>query len=61
MWPDLRADGFSNTAYNLNVDLKHVDAYGRLAEIIVHGECEWDAWFLDPRRFTRYANTEYTA
>ncbi len=33
--PDLRADGFSNTAYNLNIDLKHVDAYGRLAEIIL--------------------------
>ena len=33
--PDLRADGFSNTAYNLNVDLKHVDAYARLADIIV--------------------------
>ncbi len=33
--PDLRADGFSNTAYNLAVDLKHVDAYARLAEIIV--------------------------
>jgi len=32
---DLRADGFSNTAYNLNVDLKHVEAYGKLAEIIV--------------------------
>lgn len=32
---DLRADGFSNTAYNLNVDLKHVDAWGRLAETIV--------------------------
>jgi hypothetical protein len=33
--PDMRADGFSNTAYNLNIDLKHVEAYGRLAEIIV--------------------------
>lgn len=33
--PDLRADGFSNTAYNLNVDLKHIEAYGQLAEIIV--------------------------
>ena len=33
--PDLRADGFSNTAYNLNVDLKHVQAYAKLAEIIV--------------------------
>ena len=28
---------------------------------MVHGECEWDAWFLDPRRFTGYANTEHTA
>lgn len=33
--PDLRADGFENTAYNLNVDLKHVEAYAKLAEIIV--------------------------
>ncbi|MCZ6795208.1 MAG: DUF1592 domain-containing protein [Planctomycetota bacterium] len=33
--PDLRADGFSNTAYNLTVDLEHVEAYARLAEIIV--------------------------
>ncbi|MCZ6887773.1 MAG: DUF1592 domain-containing protein, partial [Gammaproteobacteria bacterium] len=33
--PDVRADGFSNTAYNLNVDLKHVGAYAQLANIIV--------------------------
>lgn len=32
--PDLRADGFSNTAYNLTVDLKHVEAYAKLARII---------------------------
>ena len=32
---DVRADGFSNTAYNLSVDLKHVQAYAKLAEIIV--------------------------
>jgi dimethylglycine dehydrogenase len=32
-----------------------------LAQIMVHGECEWDAWNLDPRRFTQYANTEHTA
>ncbi len=32
---DLRADGFSNTAYNLGVDLKHVQAFSRLAEIII--------------------------
>jgi hypothetical protein len=33
---DLRADGFSNTAYNLNVDLKHVQSYAQLAERIVN-------------------------
>ena len=33
---DLRADGFSNTAYNLSVDLKHVSAYAQLAETIVN-------------------------
>ncbi|WP_145415984.1 DUF1592 domain-containing protein [Planctomycetes bacterium K23_9] len=32
---DMRADGFSNTAYNLNVDLQHVDAYAKLAQIVV--------------------------
>ena len=33
---DKRADGFRNTAYNLNVDLKHVESYARLAEIAVN-------------------------
>ncbi|MEL0096728.1 MAG: DUF1592 domain-containing protein [Planctomycetaceae bacterium] len=32
--PDLRADGFSNTAYNLSVDLKHIEAYQQLAQRI---------------------------
>jgi len=32
---DVRADGFNNTAYNLNVDLKHVESYAQLAEKIV--------------------------
>jgi hypothetical protein len=32
---DVRADGFSNTSYNLNVDLGHIEAYAKLAEIIV--------------------------
>lgn len=32
---DLRADGFSNTAYNLTVDMKHVEAYAQLARMIV--------------------------
>jgi hypothetical protein len=43
--PDLRADGFTNTAYNLSVDLKHIDAYARLAEIIVNR--------MDPEIFAR--------
>lgn len=33
---DSRADGFSNTAYNLNVDLGHVNAYASLAATIVN-------------------------
>lgn len=33
--PDVRADGFSNTAYNQYVDLGHVEAYQKLAEEIV--------------------------
>ncbi|WP_158774229.1 GcvT family protein [Cobetia sp. L2A1] len=32
-----------------------------LAELIVHGESEWDTWCLDPARFTGHANTEFTA
>ncbi|MEZ6060149.1 MAG: DUF1592 domain-containing protein [Planctomycetaceae bacterium] len=52
--PDLRADGFSNTAYNLNVDLKHVDAYGQLAQVIVE-RMDINAFalkFSSSRRFT---------
>lgn len=33
---DVRADGFTNTAYNLTVDLGHVRAYAQLAETITH-------------------------
>ncbi len=32
---DIRADGFSNTAYNLKVDLKHIDSYSILASAVV--------------------------
>jgi dimethylglycine dehydrogenase len=32
-----------------------------LAQIILHGEAEWDTWALDPRRFTAHANTGFTA
>ena len=31
-----------------------------LAEWIVEGQTEWESWFLDPRRFTQHANTEFT-
>lgn len=33
--PDQRADGFANTAYNLNVDFGHVEAYSKMADLIV--------------------------
>jgi len=32
-----------------------------LAEIIIHGESEWDSWVLDPRRFGEHATVNYTA
>ncbi|MGI9490673.1 MAG: GcvT family protein [Geminicoccaceae bacterium] len=32
-----------------------------LAQIIAHGEAEWDTWALDPRRFTAHATVDYTA
>jgi len=32
-----------------------------LAQQIVHGEAVYDTWCLDPHRFCRYANIEYTA
>ncbi len=52
--PDLRADGFQNTAYNLGVDLKHIDAYAQLAGIIVSR--------IDPEKFaSRFAgNRRFT-
>ncbi len=32
-----------------------------LAQIIAHGEACYDTWCLDPRRFTRHVNEEFTA
>ena len=32
-----------------------------LAQMIAHGEACYDTWCLDPRRFTRYADVEFTA
>ncbi len=48
-------------AIGLRAGIGESGGHGKvLAEIMVHGECEWDSWFLDPRRFTQYANTEHT-
>jgi len=48
-------------AIGLRAGIGEAGGHGKvLAEIIVHGQSEWDAWFLDPRRFTQYANTEHT-
>lgn len=49
-------------AIGLRAGIGESGGHGKLlAQTIVHGECEWDAWFLDPRRFTQYANTEHTS
>ena len=46
----------------LRVGIGEGGGYGKmLAQMIVHGETEWDCWQLDPRRITSYATTEYTA
>ena len=46
----------------LRVGIGEGGGYGKmLAQMIVHGETEWDTWQLDPRRITSFANTEYTA
>ncbi|WP_158261173.1 MULTISPECIES: DUF1592 domain-containing protein [Pirellulaceae] len=53
MPPDVRADGFSNTAYSQTVDLSHVQAYAELAQRIVQKmDCgEFAARFTDCRSF----------
>lgn len=46
----------------LRVGIGEGGGYGKmLAQMMVHGETEWDCWQLDPRRVTSFANTEYTA
>ena len=46
----------------LRVGIGEGGGYGKmLAQMIVHGETEWDAWKIDPRRIVSFANTEYTA
>lgn len=46
---DLRADGFSNTAYNLTVDLAHIEGFAKLAESITQ---QLDVGSI-ARRYTR--------
>ena len=56
--------GFHNlwSMNGLRVGIGEGGGYGKmLAQMIVHGETEWDTWQLDPRRITSFANTEYTA
>ena len=55
---DVRADGFSNTAYNLTVDLEHVQAFARLAEIAVSrlDVADFAAQFSRSQLFTDNAN-----
>ena len=45
----LRADGFNNTAYNLTIDLGHIQAYAELAEAIVQR--------MDVAKFAEYTDS----
>ena len=46
----------------LRAGLGEGGGHGRmLAQLIVHGEAEFDTWCLDPSRFGPYANSEYSA
>lgn len=59
-----KTPGFDNlySIIGLRAGLGEGGGHGKiLAEIMVHGESEWDTWSLDPARFTRHANTEFTA
>jgi dimethylglycine dehydrogenase len=59
-----KTPGFDNlySIIGLRAGLGEGGGHGKiLAEIMVHGESEWDTWALDPARFTGHANTEFTA
>ena len=46
----------------LRAGLGEGGGHGRmLAQLIVHGEAEFDTWCLDPSRFGPHANSEYSA
>lgn len=57
---EIRADGFSNTAYNLTVDLKHVEAYGQLAQRVVENldVAAFAGRFSKSQKFTDNDNRE---
>lgn len=58
-----RQPGYRNlwSMNGIRVGIGEGGGYGRmLAQMMVHGQTDWDAWQLDPRRITEYANTEYT-
>ena len=59
-----KTPGLRNTwsINGLRVGIGEGGGYGKmLAQMMVHGETEWDCWQLDPRRITRGATLEYTA
>ncbi len=46
----------------IRVGIGEGGGYGKmLAQLMVHGETEWDCWQLDPRRIGPYATVELTA
>jgi len=59
-----KTPGLRNTwsINGLRVGVGEGGGYGKmLAQMMVHGETEWDCWQLDPRRISRGATLEYTA
>jgi len=59
-----KTPGMRNTwsINGLRVGIGEGGGYGKmLAQMMVHGETEWDCWQLDPRRIPRGSTLEYTA
>jgi dimethylglycine dehydrogenase len=58
-----RIPGLENAycAIGLRAGIGEGGGHGKmLAQTIIYGQAEWDTWCLDPRRFSRYTNTEFT-
>ena len=59
-----KTPGMRNTwsINGLRVGIGEGGGYGKmLAQMIVHGETDWDCWQLDPRRINHCSTLEYTA